>query len=1219
MATQNTSMYLSIVRKIVSFPIAKQFAVLLVFLTCTLFSFPSNPAFAQAGSESSVTLPNLEESRVVLSPEEQAWLSAHPNIVLGYADSQEPQLIVNPDGSYSGIVVDLLDELNRRLGTAIRLEAYPVKKLIEKAKKREIDGILNLHPGYAERLEMLKTNGYFQMFPAIFARRDLVINSPDDIAGKTVALVDKVYFSEKLIRQYGDQATIKRVTSVLEGLESLENGEADIFIGVSHNSYLISKYQLYDIAVKYIYTDFSDKTVIAIRPDWPILAEILNKGLATFSDTDLNLIVARWVQLPGLQQRFALTAEERGWLGRKHIVRVRVVDRPPYIYLDKGKPVGLAVDLLDEVSRHTGIGFRYVVPSPSFKEDLDGLIQQTGPDLIVTITPTRERESTILFTKPYSSSKKFIFTRNDVPFVASLEALNDKTVAVIEGFIVHDILARDYPNIDLLLFKNGKDALNAVSSGTAYAFIDSLVTTPAMINRFGFANLRANAPASSIPVSSANMGVRNDWPELRDLLNKVFDTIPPEKMSSLVNKWSTIKFDHGIRTSDILKWVLAVTGVAAVIILLFVGWNRQLARRVQWRTAELQDTVQSLATQVKEREAAEKALAAKEAEELAMINAVNNPFFLMETDGTIVVANQGMAKMYGKEASDLIGTNTYDYLPEDIAENRKKHVEQAVSSGEVYVFEDDRSGRIMEHRLYPIKEESGVVHKLAVFATDITNEVVTQQLLKTSEEQFRSLVEQSPLSIQIFDPDGTISMVNQAWMDLWEIPDDSLPEVLEKYNILEDGEARKRGLMPFIEQVFEGHNVVMPVIEYDASITMAELEVAGVKGRKRYIQLRMYPVKDIRGTVVSVVGIEEDLTEQKRAEDALRQSHDYLKHVTGTVPDAIFSVKMPQRIIEWADDSFQVLGYDPEEYIDRSAEIFYRNPDDFRQVGRLLAEAISAGEQMVHAEVELRRKNGEVFPAELSSTLFRENGEVTSLTALVRDITERKQAEEKIAQYQDRLKALASQLTIAEEKERRRLAAELHDHVGQSLVFSRIQLSGIMEQTSDESLKESIDEVSQSLMEIIKDTRELVFDLSSPLLNEVGLSAATSQWLSKDIGEKYGLETEFIDNSENVIHDNEMKSLLFRNIRELLTNVVKHAYAKKVRVCFANHEDNLIITVEDNGIGFSVKRGDDMAPPSDGFGLFSIQERLDDVGGALEIGSPPDKGCRVTMTVPLTS
>ena len=214
---------------------------ILVIVLLVLLSNYSHVSFAQDASPT-----------ISLSQEERTWLENNSEVTLGYADSQEPQLIVNSDGSYSGIVVDLLDELNRRLGTSFKLAAFPIKELFAKAQSKGIDGILNLNPSYAERLEMLKTIGYFENFPSIFARRDLVFNGPEDIPGKTVAIIDKVYFSEKIIKEYEGQVTIKRVKSALEGLESLQNGEADIFIGVSHNSYFISKYQLYDVAVKYI-------------------------------------------------------------------------------------------------------------------------------------------------------------------------------------------------------------------------------------------------------------------------------------------------------------------------------------------------------------------------------------------------------------------------------------------------------------------------------------------------------------------------------------------------------------------------------------------------------------------------------------------------------------------------------------------------------------------------------------------------------------------------------------------------------------------------------------------------------------------------------------------------------------------------------------------------------------------------------------------------------
>lgn len=289
---------------------------------------------------------------------------------------------------------------------------------------------------------------------------------------------------------------------------------------------------------------------------------------------------------------------------------------------------------------------------------------------------------------------------------------------------------------------------------------------------------------------------------------------------------------------------------------------------------------------------------------------------------------------------------------------------------------------------------------------------------------------------------------------------------------------------------------------------------------------------------------------------------------------------------------------------------------DIQKQKQAMEELVKNG-YVVDLPIDIRTKSGEIRHLQGSSSLLDLEDGNLAIAAFV-DITEQRLAQERVQQHQQRLKALALQLTIAEESERRRLAEDLHDHVGQSLVFSRIQLADLKDQASDEKFKESIDEVSQSLLGIIKDTKELVFELSSPLLHEIGLSAATSQWLNEQIGDKYGLETEFIDNCKILSQDNEMKALLFRTIRELLANVIKHAFAKKIRVSFENNEDMLLITVQDDGVGFVFNQATDVVMSREGFGLFSIHERLEDISGSLNIESAPGKGCKATLTVPLT-
>ena len=276
--------------------------------------------------------------------------------------------------------------------------------------------------------------------------------------------------------------------------------------------------------------------------------------------------------------------------------------------------------------------------------------------------------------------------------------------------------------------------------------------------------------------------------------------------------------------------------------------------------------------------------------------------------------------------------------------------------------------------------------------------------------------------------------------------------------------------------------------------------------------------------------------------------------------------------------------------------------------------------------LEMLKKQGKVdnFEAETIThtgrrifVLFSARLDDGHISGMVMNITKRKLSEQKVQQYQHRLKTLGLQLTLAEEQERRRIAAGLHDNIGQSLVFSRMQLASLRSQTSNEKSVELIDELSQSLLHIIQDTKELLFELSSPLLYEIGLSAAISHWISEQIVLKHGLETEFIDHSAKKPQNKEIKLILFRNIRELLHNVVKHAHAKKVIVRFENCKDKLIIIVQDDGIGFSFEHELKKLKQKTGFGLFSIYERMDDVGGSLKIESETNKGCKAILTVPL--
>jgi len=235
---------------------------------------------------------------------------------------------------------------------------------------------------------------------------------------------------------------------------------------------------------------------------------------------------------------------------------------------------------------------------------------------------------------------------------------------------------------------------------------------------------------------------------------------------------------------------------------------------------------------------------------------------------------------------------------------------------------------------------------------------------------------------------------------------------------------------------------------------------------------------------------------------------------------------------------------------------------------------------------------------------------------IARDITERKRAEDQLLAYQGRLQSLASELSLAEERERRRIARDLHDRIGQTLAICKIKLGALRASASSTGLAGPLDEIHELIDEIIQETRSLTFEVSSPILYELGLEAAV-EWLVEQIQEQYGLLSHFEDDRQPKPLDDDVRVLLFQAVRELLTNVAKHAQAHNVKVSLRRENSNIKITVEDDGNGFDTSDVVSHWSRAEGFGLFSIRERLGHLGGCLEVESEPGHGTWATLAAPL--
>ncbi|TSA51490.1 PAS domain-containing protein, partial [archaeon] len=248
--------------------------------------------------------------------------------------------------------------------------------------------------------------------------------------------------------------------------------------------------------------------------------------------------------------------------------------------------------------------------------------------------------------------------------------------------------------------------------------------------------------------------------------------------------------------------------------------------------------------------------------------------------------------------------------------------------------------------------------------------------------------------------------------------------------------------------------------------------------------------------------------------------------------------------------------------------------------------------------------------------LLDENDNVMGAVYIMSDITDHKQAMERLLVYQQQLRSLASELSLTEERERRRIAADLHDEIGQTLAMINLKSGALREKLTSGDLTRQLDEIRELTKKAIQATRSLTFDLAPPVLYELGLEAGLD-WLTEKIHDQHGILTEFEDDGKSKPLDDDVRVTLFRAVRELLINVVKHAHARRAKVSIWREGDEVRIVVEDNGVGFAPSELNTTGGRTRGFGLFNIHERLESLGGHVQLESAQARGTRVTLIQPL--
>jgi len=591
---------------------------------------------------------------------------------------------------------------------------------------------------------------------------------------------------------------------------------------------------------------------------------------------------------------------------------------------------------------------------------------------------------------------------------------------------------------------------------------------------------------------------------------------------------------------------------------------------------------------ITERKRAQRLLAEEHRLLQGLINGVPDLVYIKDLKGRFVLANTGVARFMGVAGPDeLTGKTDFDFYPEDVAAEFYQREQQIVRSGRPLINEPEFAGdknspiRWVLTTKVPWEDSQGNIVGIMGVGRDITELKRTQEALEAANQQLEATNQQLQASEQ------QLKAANQQ-----------LGAGEQQLKAANQQLGATNQQLRASEQQLRAANQQLQATEQQFRAANQQLQATEQQFRAANQQLRANE-QDLRR-------LNHDLYKRMKELNCLyglfRLDRDHAAALERILEGL---VELMPSGWECPDIAVARIVFEGREF--KSA--------NFRETAWSLSAPIIINEHKAGVVQICYLKESPQLDE--GAFLLEERSLLDALAEHISEIAERKVAEQKLADYQAQLKSLASQLSLTEEKERRRIATELHDRIGQHLVISKVRLESLKESAPNSEFALSMSEICASLEQVIRNSRSLTFDLSSPILHELGFEAAVAEWLADQIEGTHGIETEFEDDGKPKLLSEDLSILLFRDVRELLINVVKHANAKKVTVRSRRVGNQIHVSIADDGVGFDPSDAKSLSSKTGGFGLFSIRERLEQVGGRLKIETVPGKGTKVTIIAPL--
>lgn len=368
-----------------------------------------------------------------------------------------------------------------------------------------------------------------------------------------------------------------------------------------------------------------------------------------------------------------------------------------------------------------------------------------------------------------------------------------------------------------------------------------------------------------------------------------------------------------------------------------------------------------------------------------------------------------------------------------------------------------------------------------------------------------------------------------------------------------------------------------------------------------------FVLRDQHGQLRGFAKVTQDITQRKQAADELRESHTFIQQIITCAQEGIvvYDRNLRYRVFNPYMENFtglkekDVLGHQPLEFF----------PFLTRHGVDLVHQRALRGETLESEPIRYKLgEDHEGWSSGVWSPLRDSQGEIIGAVGFVRDITER-------IRTQERLQQLSRRLLTAQEQERRRLAIELHDEIGQVLTAVTLNLQSLIKNVGAKE-QDQVQDCILVVQEAIQKARELALNLRPSLLDDLGLEPAL-RWLLDQHAQRAGFTVHLDCHVNDDTLPNDVETAAFRIVQESLTNIVRHARAQAVRVDVAMQVQELRVGVTDDGCGFEIDRVQALAAQGKNLGLLGMQERAELLGGRFSVHSSPGQGTQIEVTFPI--